>query len=129
MQCFVTGEMFVRPGQPVTAGVVSFKIPDLDIVFRAQFKGTPQECQFASLLALLEFVDLNPQLFKNKALELFSDSTMVVRQINNTGLQTTKELAPYREMALSYRRKYPYNLDLVRRGDNPAQQDIPHTDA
>ena len=129
MQCFVTGEMFVRPGQPVTAGVVSFKIPDLDIVFRAQFKGTAQECQFASLLALLEFVDLNPQLFKNKTLELFSDSTMVVRQINNTGLQTTKELAPYREMALSYRRKYPYNLDLVRRGANPAQQDIPHTDA
>ena len=129
MQCFVTGEMFVRPGQPVKAGVVSFQIPDLDITFRAQFKGTPQECQFASLLALLEFVDLNQQLFKNKTLELFSDSTMVVRQINNSSLQTSKELERYREMALTYRRKYPYNLCLVRRGDNPAQQNIPHTDA
>jgi hypothetical protein len=120
--------MFVRPGQPVKAGVVSFQIPDLEITFRAQFKGTPQECQFASLLALLEFVDLNPQLFRNKTLELYSDSTMVVRQINNTSLQTTKELEPYREMALTYRRKYPYNLCLVPRGDNPAHQNIPHTD-
>ena len=129
MQCFVTGEMFVRQGQPVTAGVVSFSIPDMDITFRAQFKGTAQECQFASLLALLEFVDLNPQMFKNKTLELFSDSTLVVRQINDADISTSKELEPYRAMALSYRRKYPYNLCHIRRGNNPAVQDFPPPNA
>jgi len=129
MQCYFTGEVFVRPGQPITAGVVSFKIPDLDITFRAQFKGSPQECQYASLLALLEFVDLNPHLFRNKTLELFSDSSMVVTQVNEEVHELPKDLEPYRNMALTYRRKFPYNLTHIRRGNNPANQGIPHTDA
>ena len=74
MQCFFSGEMFVHAEQPITAGVLSFRIPDLDITFRSQFKGSAHECQYASLLALLEFVELNPHLFKNKTLELYSDS-------------------------------------------------------
>jgi ribonuclease HI len=129
MQCYFTGEVFVRPGQPITAGVVSFKIPDLDITFRAQFKGTPQECQYASLLALLEFVDLNPHLFRNKTLELFSDSDMVVTQVNQEQDNLPRDLEPYRNMALTYRRKFPYNLTHIRRGSNPAIKGIPHTDA
>ena len=129
MQCYFTGEVFVRPGQPITAGVVSFQIPDLDITFRAQFKGSPQECQYASLLALLEFVVLNPHLFRNKTLELYSDSDLVVSQVNAEEIQLPKQLEPYRNMALTYRRKFPYNLTLIRRGSNPAQNGIPHTDA
>jgi ribonuclease HI len=120
MQCFFSGEMFVHPGQPITAGVVSFRIPDLDITFRAQFKGNAHECQYASLLALLEFVDLNTHLFKNKTLEIYSDSEMVVRQVNNSQLTMPNGLEPYRDMALTYRRKYPYNLSFVRPGNNPA---------
>ena len=119
MQCFFSGEMLPR-SQPNTAGVVSFRIPDLDITFRAQFQGTAEACQYASLLALLEFVDLNPHLFKNKTLEIFSDSELVVRQVNNSELDSTHELEPYRNMALTYRRKYPYLLSLVRAGNNPA---------
>jgi hypothetical protein len=129
MQCYFYSEVFVRPGQPTMAGVVSFKIPDLDIVFRAQFKGSPQECQYASLLALLEFVDLNPHLFKHKTLELYSDSDMVVSQVNSVQVTTPKDLEPYRNMALTYRRKFPYNLNLIRRDNNPAQREIPYTDA
>lgn len=128
MQCFFTGEMFVRPGQPVTAGVISFRIPDLNITFRAQFRGTPQECQYASLLALLEFVELNPHLFKNKSLEFYSDSQLVVNQINHEEVELTSELEPYRDMALSYRRKFPYILNVVRRSHNPAQSRFPNAD-
>lgn len=120
MQCFFSGEMLAHPDQPVTAGVVSFKIPDLDITFRAQFKGSAKECQYASLLALLEFVDLNPHLFKNKTLEIFSDSESVVRQVNNSQVAMTPDLEPYRSMAITYRRKYPYLLSLVSEGNNPA---------
>jgi len=129
MRCYLFSEVFARPGQPLTAGVVSFKIPDLDITFRAQFKGSPQECQYASLLALLEFVDLNPHLFKHKTLELFCDSDMVVEQVNNADLAPPKALEPYRNMALTYRRRFPYNLTLIRRGNNPAGNEIPYTDA
>lgn len=129
MQCYFTGEVFVRPGQPITAGVVSFQIPDLDITFRAQFKGSPQECQYASLLALLEFVDLNPHLFRNKTLELYSDSLMVVSGVNEESTALPKDLEPYRNMALTYRKKFPFNLTHIRRGSNPAGRGIPHTDA
>jgi hypothetical protein len=129
MQCYFTGEMFVRPGQPVTSGVVSFQIPDINITFRAQFKGSPQECQYASLLALLEFVELNPHLFRNKTLEFYSDSELVVSQVNNTEVRMPAELEPFRDMALSYRRKFPYRLALIQRSNNPAQNNIPHTDA
>ena len=120
MQCFFSGEMFNHPTRPAEAGVVSFRIPDLDITFRAQFKGSARECQYASLIALLEFVDLNPHLFKNKTLEIFSDSEMVVRHVNNSQLEMPNDLEPYRSMALTYRRKYPFLLSLVRTGNNPA---------
>ena len=129
MQCYFTGEMFVRPGQPIAAGVVSFQIPDLDITFRAQFKGSAQECQYASLLTLLEFVDLNPHLFKTKTIEIYSDSKMVVSQINDIQLKMPRELEPYRDMAMTYRRKHPYSLNLLRPGNNPATNDLSITDA
>lgn len=120
MQCYFSGEMLRNAGGSAGAGVVSFSIPDLDITFRAQFKGSASECPYASLLALLEFVDLNPHLFKNKTLEIFSDSENVVRSVNNTQLDMPNDLEPYRSMALTYRRKYPFLLSLVRAGNNPA---------
>ena len=120
MQCYFSGEMLRGNSAPTQAGVVSFSIPDLDITFRAQFKGSASECPYASLLALLEFVDLNPHLFKNKTLEIFSDSEVVVRSVNNAQLDMPTDLEPYRSMALSYRRKYPFLLSLVRAGNNPA---------
>jgi hypothetical protein len=54
---------------------------------------------------------------------------MVVQQLNDIELRMPRELEPYRDMALTYRRKYPFMLHHVRRGDNPAQNGIPHTDA
>jgi hypothetical protein len=40
--------------------------------------------------------------------------------VNNSQLDAPHELEPYRSMALTYRRKYPYLLSLVRAGNNPA---------
>ena len=128
MQCYFSGEMLKNGGSLSKAGVVSFSIPDLDITFRAQFKGSATECPYASLLALLEFVDLNPHLFKNKTLEIFSDSESVVRSVNNSQLDMPTDLEPYRSMALTYRRKYPYLLSLVRAGNNPATGHHPQPD-
>lgn len=128
MQCYFSGEMLRNGGSPSKAGVVSFSIPDLEITFRAQFKGSAPECPYASLLALLEFVDLNPHLFKNKTLEIYSDSESVVRSVNNSQLDMPMDLEPYRSMALTYRRKYPFLLSLVRAGNNPAIGHHPQPD-
>jgi hypothetical protein len=128
MQCYFAGEMLKSSEAWSHAGVVSFSIPDLDITFRAQFKGSAAECPYASLLALLEFVDLNPHLFKNKTLEIFSDSEPVVRFVNNSQLEMPSDLEPYRSMALTYRRKYPFLLSLVRAGNNPATGHHPQPD-
>ena len=95
MQCFFYAITRERGENLLRNGVVSFAIPDLGIVFRAQFKGTPKECEYASLLALLEFVELNPQLFRNKRIEVFGDSFTVVNQVNQQ-LICGKDLEPYR---------------------------------
>ena len=100
--------------------LLSFTVPDLGIVFRAQYSGDGIECEYASLLSLLEFVEINPQLFKNKTLEIFGDSFEVVNQVNNN-MFCDKQLEPYRNMVLLFKRKIPYVLNYVPAKDNPAQ--------
>jgi len=119
MECFFYGT--IREGEEKERfnGVVSFAIPDLGIVFRAQFKGFPAECEYASLLALLEFVEQNPNLFKSRRIEIFGDSFLVVHQVNMQ-MHCAKELEHYRNMALGYKRKIPYVLNWIPKNDNPA---------
>jgi len=104
-------------------GVVSFTMPDLGIVFRAQFKGNAHECEYASLLALLEFIEINPHLFRNKTVEIFGDSFVVVNQVN-LQMFCDKELEPYRNMALVYKQKISYSLNWIPQNENPAQNEL-----
>jgi ribonuclease HI len=131
MQCFFYGtirdENKDNGSTTLTAsgpnGVVSFTIPDLGIVFRAQFKGKAQECEYASLLALLEFIEINPHLFRNKTVEIFGDSFVVVNQVN-LQMFCNKELEPYRNMALVYKKKIAYSLNWIPQNENPAQNEL-----
>lgn len=104
-------------------GVVSFSIPDLGIVFRAQFSGAPVECEYASLLALLEFIEINPHLFQNRTVEIFGDSFEVVNQVN-LQMICNKDLEPYRNMALVYKKKIPYSLNWIPEKENPAHNEL-----
>ncbi|HEU4436946.1 MAG TPA: hypothetical protein VFR89_05725, partial [candidate division Zixibacteria bacterium] len=88
--------------------------------FRARFKGNQDECQYAALLALLEFVEINPQLFKHRTVEIYGDSFTVVHQVNKKML-CGKTLEPYRNMALLYKRKFEYSLSWIPTNENPAQ--------
>ncbi len=136
MQCFFYGtirdENEDKSSSPQNRGahngVVSFTIPDLGIVFRAQFKGSSHECEYASLLALLEFVEINPHLFKNRTVEIFGDSFVVVNQVN-LQMFCDKKLEPYRNMALVYKKKIPYSLNWIPHNENPAQADASHLGA
>jgi hypothetical protein len=119
MECFFYGTTREGEERKRFNGVVSFAVPDLGIIFRAQFKGSPAECEYASLLALLEFVEQNPNLFRNKRIEIYGDSFLVVHQVNMQ-MHCAKDLEPYRNMALGYKKKIQYVLNWIPKGDNPA---------
>jgi ribonuclease HI len=123
MQCFFYGTIREENKASGPNGVVSFTIPDLGIVFRAQFKGNAHECEYASLLALLEFIEINPHLFRNKTVEIFGDSFVVVNQVN-LQMFCAKELEPYRNMALVYKKKIAYSLNWIPQNENPAQNEL-----
>lgn len=110
-----------KPGAPDKSGdgIVSFHFPDLNITFRARYRGTALACEYAALLALLEFIDINPKLFKGKSLELYGDSFAVVNQVNDRQF-CNKDLIPFRNMALIYKKKIPFSLDWVPPTENPA---------
>jgi len=121
LECFFHSLMRTAPEGPGHNALISFTIPDLGIVFRAGFSGAEKEVEYAALLALLEFVEINPQLFKNKALEIYSDSFTLVNQVNNK-MYCSRELEPFRNMALLMKKKIPYSLNLIPKSDNPATE-------
>jgi hypothetical protein len=123
MECFFTSFIREKVSDDGKNALISFTIPDHGIVFRASFKGTAKEVEYAALLALLEFVEINPQLFKNKALEIYSDSFTLVNQVNKR-MYCSKDLEPFRNMALLMQKKIPYSLNLIPVTDNPAVQAI-----
>jgi ribonuclease HI len=123
MQCFFYGTNRERKEGDEFNAYVSFTIPEIGIVFRAQFKGKPNECEYASLLALLEFIELNPQFFKSRRIEIYGDSFLVVHQVNMK-MVCSKELEPYRNMALVYKKKIPYTLSWIPKNENPAQEQM-----
>jgi hypothetical protein len=118
MRCYFSSEKSGPPEEP-GSGFVSFVIPELKITFRARYHGTAAACEYASLLALLEFVDINPAVFEGKALELFGDSFDVVNQLNHR-LACRKELENFRNAALMLRDHIPYTIDWIPPAQNPA---------
>jgi ribonuclease HI len=122
MECYFTSNLIDSESGKHNA-LLSFAVPEYGIVFRAQFSGKEAECEYASLLSLLEFVEINPQLFKNKTVEIFGDSTIVVNQVNDK-MYCNKQLEPFRKMAQLFRKKIPYVLNYILPKENPAQKDI-----
>jgi hypothetical protein len=123
MKCFFHGRNRESESLSGYTGVVSFIIPDIGITFRAQFNGDPHECEYASLLALLEFVELNPHLFKNKRIEIYGNDYNVVSQVNR-GSEPPKELEPYLDVAVGYKKKIPFTLNWIPDNENLAQDGL-----
>ncbi|MCD6163234.1 MAG: hypothetical protein J7K40_12615 [candidate division Zixibacteria bacterium] len=120
MKCYYQG--FTRPNEADKKfnGFVSFIIPELGIKFRGQFKGDLDECEYASLLALLEFVELNFHLFKDRRLEIFGNNFEIINQVNSE-ISPSSELEPFCNLAQSYKEKIPYILDWIPTDENMAQ--------
>jgi len=118
MKCFFYSHCLQNPSER-GPGVVSFVIPELNISFRAKYMGTDMECNYAALLSLLEFADINPQLFKEKILQIYGDNIALVNQVNRQ-LNCRRELEPLLSMALTYKKKIPYSLGWIPFTENPA---------
>jgi len=74
---------------------------------------------YASLLTLLEFIEINPKLFVNRSLELFSANAELVDQVNRRQVDLPG-LAPYLRKALEYRERLKYSINWVAPDANPA---------
>lgn len=100
--------------------LVTFAIPDIGVKFKAPFPAEDILLDYASLLTLLEFVEINPKLFSNRALELYSNNSDLVEQINSCRVDRA-EIAPFLKKALEYRAKLNFTINWIARPDNPAQ--------
>ncbi len=120
MKCFFSGISRENENLMGHNGLVSFAIPDIGITFKAQYSGNRQECEYAGFLALLEFVELNPHLFKNRRIEVFGDDYKVISQVNQK-TRPSKKLEPYLHTVMGYRRKIPFTLNWIPGNENLAQ--------
>ncbi|MBN4076275.1 hypothetical protein JYT16_01010 [Gemmatimonas aurantiaca] len=98
---------------------MAFEIPELGIGFKAPFEGDTDQTDFASLLALLEFVDLNRKLFKNRALQIFGGNLRIVKALNSGSIEEA-EYRGFLDKALDYRQKYRFSLEWTPARRNPA---------
>jgi hypothetical protein len=104
-------------GRPV--GLSGFAIPDLGVIFRSRQQGSIYECQYGGLLALLKFIDLNTKNLSGFDFEILSDSALVVYHISHRRL-ISRDLAPFFNEAIDYKRKIEYRVSWVPRQENIA---------
>ncbi|OQX92221.1 MAG: hypothetical protein B6D58_04105 [candidate division Zixibacteria bacterium 4484_95] len=123
MKCYFQGVTREENNEVKFNGYVSFTIPEMGIKFRGQFKGSSDECEYASLLALLEFIELNAHLFKDRRIEIFGNNFKVVSQVNSE-MSPTHELEPFCAMAQGYKKKIPYTLNWIPTDENMAQDGV-----
>ena len=99
--------------------LVCFSIPKAGIAFKAPFDGEKMHTEYASLLTLLEFIELNTKLFKGKELKIYSDNMDLIKQINIT--HTCRyEFSELLKKTLDYKKKYNFSLGWIPKDRNPS---------
>ena len=119
MDCYF-GSFELPDDNPLAkSAVVSFRIPDVGISFKAPFAGADtNHSDLASLLALLEFIDSNQKYLPKRAYQIYGNNLTVVNIVNQ------RESAPEKfthllQKADAYRDKIRYSLEWIPTGDNP----------
>ncbi len=114
------GSHKISGGNAAPGNLVTFSIPDLGVRFKAPYAADNTVLDYAALLTLLEFIEINPQLFTNRALELYCNNYDLVNQVKDSRVEDI-ELAPFLRKALEYRSKLRFSLNWIPAPDNPAQ--------
>jgi hypothetical protein len=123
MKCYFYGSNLLPDKLAKNRGLISFAIPDYGVLFRSQYEGNRYECEYAAAIALIRFVQLNQEHFQGKALELLTDSPIVVYQVNNR-IATTKTLQRFRDLIFFYKRKLSFELVWVPASMNRASTPV-----
>jgi len=124
MECYFGSISLPEDNQVHKSAVVTFHIPQLGIRFKAPFDGVnANHCDYASLLAVLEFIDSNQKYFKNHTFQIYGNNSSVVNQVNRRET-TPDDFEPLLEKALDYREKYRFSLEWVPMKDNDAFDDL-----
>lgn len=120
MECYF-GSIGLPDGNELDkTAIVAFVIPELGIRFKAPFDAVDSDHgDFASLLALLEFIDSNQKYFTNKAYQIYGNNLSVVNQVNKRQEMEPK-FDPLMQKAMTYREKYGFSLEWVCSENNPA---------
>lgn len=121
MECYF-GSINLPDGNELDkTAILAFVIPELGIKFKAPFDAVdPDHGDFASLLALLEFIDGNQKYFTNKAYQIYGNNLSIVNQVNQRQEMEPK-FSPLMVKAMTYKEKYGFSLEWVRSENNPAQ--------
>jgi len=124
MDCFFGSYELPAENDTGKSAVVTFFIPDIGIRFKAPFDGiNPDHSDFASLLALLEFIDSNQKYFSNHTYQIFGNNQRIINLVNKR--EATPEMfSPLLEKAQNYRSKYRFSLEWVPTWDNSAYDSL-----
>ncbi|MEW6050848.1 MAG: hypothetical protein AB1644_07285 [Candidatus Zixiibacteriota bacterium] len=120
MDCYFGAYPLPEHNEIGKSSLVLFSIPEIGIRFKAPFAGEDiNHSDFASLLALLEFIDSNQKYFTNKTFQIHGNNLTLINQLNG------REAVPHRytpliEKAVAYRKKYHFSLDWVPARENSA---------
>jgi hypothetical protein len=124
MECFFGSYELPSDSRQDKSAVVTFTIPDVGITFKAPFDAsTGDHGDFASLLALLDFIDSNQKYFSNHTYQIYGNNHRVINAVNKVE-HPPGEYAPLLNKALGYRDKYRFSLDWIAARDNPVYDQL-----
>jgi len=99
--------------------LVCFTIPTAGIAFKAPFAGEELHTEYASLLSLLEFVELNQKIFEGKEIKIYGDNLELINQVNLKSV-CRYEFSDLLKKTLDYRDKYNFSLGWVPKNNYPS---------
>ena len=119
LKCYFHGAVLGDDPLARQDGVVSFAVPDIGTIFRSRWNGSLLECQYAALLSLLRFIEVNKKLLAGKNIEIFSDASVVIYQLAKDAF-ILKGIKPYYQLVQAYKSKFPFRVHWLPKKDNPA---------
>ncbi|UCD16392.1 MAG: hypothetical protein JSV44_07965 [Candidatus Zixiibacteriota bacterium] len=118
MDCYF-GSYGQESGRKIKRQLVCFAIPEAGISFKAPFSGEKLHTEYASLLTLLEFVELNRKLFEGQRLEIYCDNLELINQINME-TECRYEYSELLRKTLDYKDKFSFTIGWIPSESNPA---------
>jgi len=124
MDCFFGSYELPPDNETGKTAIVTFFIPDVGIRFKAPFDAVNiDHSDFASLLALLEFIDTNQKYFSNHTYQIFGNNQRIINLVNQRE-EIPEMFLPLLEKARKYREKYRFSLEWVPTWDNSAYDSL-----